>query len=100
MGNSALKEYGLVLVTAGSEAEAVAIASALVETQLAACVSIAPIQSVYRWQLTIKTNLVLFPDLEAQIKELHSYEVPEIIALPLIAGSSAYLDWLGKSIDN
>ncbi len=94
-------------MTAGSEEEAGAIASVLVEMKLAACVSIAPIQSVYRWQgnierdrewqLTIKTDLALFPALETKIQELHSYEVPEILAIPIVAGSNAYLDWMSES---
>lgn len=109
MGNSKIEQYGLVFVTAGSEEEARTIASTLVEAKLAACVSIAPTQSVYRWQgniecdrewqLTIKTHLALFPALETKIKEFHSYDVPEIIAIPIITGSKSYLDWLGESVD-
>ncbi|MBP0018037.1 MAG: divalent-cation tolerance protein CutA [Cyanobacteria bacterium SBLK] len=108
MGNLTKERYSLVLVTAGSEEEANEIASALVNEQLAACVSIAPIQSVYRWQgkierdrewqLTIKTHLALFPALETKIKDLHSYDVPEMIAIPIIMGSQSYLDWLSKSV--
>lgn len=74
--------YGVVLVTAGNMQEAKAIANALVEAKLAACVSLLPIHSIYtwqgelhkeqEWQLLIKTDLAQFPALEAKIKELHS----------------------------
>lgn len=100
--------YGVVLVTAGSQQEAEAIATALVESRLAACVNILPIQSVYtwqgninkeqEWQLLIKTDLAQFSNLEAKIRELHSYEVPEIIAVPILAGSQSYLTWISDSI--
>ncbi|MDJ1181738.1 divalent-cation tolerance protein CutA [Roseofilum casamattae] len=103
------REYLVVLVTAPSEEEATKIAGVLVECQLAACVSLAPIQSVYtwqgnierdrEWQLTIKTARSIFPELERKIRELHSYEVPEIIAIPIIAGSQEYLSWLGQSLN-
>jgi periplasmic divalent cation tolerance protein len=101
-------ENVVVLVTASSKTEAEAIASALIESKLAACVSCFPVDSLYiwqgkvnsdqEWQLLIKTNLRLFDDLSEKIQELHSYEVPEIIALPIIAGSQTYLNWLGKNI--
>lgn len=100
--------YGVVFVTVASQEEGNAVASALVAEKLAACVTIVPIHSVYRWQgqvhsdaewqLTIKTDLRQFQALEAKIKELHSYEVPEIIALPIVAGSTAYLDWIGENV--
>lgn len=101
-------DYGVVLVTAGSQQEAEAIATYLVESKLAACVNILPIQSVYtwkgeinkeqEWQLLIKTDLAQFSNLEAKIRELHSYEVPEIIALPILAGSQSYLNWISASV--
>lgn len=101
--------YGLVLTTAASRTEAEAIARALVFTKLAACVSLFPLHSVYtwqgsleqqdEWQLVIKTDLTLFPALEAKIRELHSYDIPEIIALPILAGSKDYLNWIGQSIN-
>jgi periplasmic divalent cation tolerance protein len=101
-------QYGVVLVTAGSQQEAQAIARTLVETHLAACVTLFPIQSVYtwngdiqsdeEWQLLIKTDLAKFSALEAQIQELHSYEVPEIVALPIVAGSMPYLNWIDKQM--
>ena len=98
--------YGLVLVTVGSEAEAKAIAQTLVSERLAACVNLFPIQSIYRWQgevqqdtewqLFIKTDLHRFAELETRIRALHSYEVPEIIALPIQAGSAPYMAWLAE----
>lgn len=99
-----LTSFHLVLVTAGSQEEAGAIAHALVQRKLAACVNIVPIQSIYswqgeiqtdqEWQLLIKTTLSCWDALNAAINELHSYEVPEIIALPIVNGSSAYLNWV------
>jgi periplasmic divalent cation tolerance protein len=101
-------EYCVVLVTTGSEAEAVTLAQALVQQKLAACVSFAPITSVYtwqnqvhqasEWQLLIKTKQELYPALEQLIQQIHSYEVPEIIALPIVVGASNYLQWLGEQI--
>ena len=100
--------YGVVLVTVASFEQGKTIAHALVEEKLAACVNIYPISSVYMWQgkvnresehqLTIKTDLNKFARLAKKIQELHDYEVPEIIALPIVAGSPPYLDWLGKNI--
>ncbi|MBD2578237.1 divalent-cation tolerance protein CutA [Oscillatoria sp. FACHB-1406] len=100
--------YCVVLVTAASQQEAEAIASALLSARLAACVSMAPIHSMYvwkgevnadeEWQLTIKTRLACFAALEAKVRELHSYEVPEIIALPIVAGSQPYLDWIKNEL--
>jgi periplasmic divalent cation tolerance protein len=100
--------YGIVMVTAGSRGEAEAIAQALVTSQLAACVSLMPIGSIYswqgqihneqEWQLLIKTDLAQFETLSAKIRELHSYEVPEIIALPIIAGSAPYLEWISQQV--
>lgn len=95
----------VVLVTGGSQEEAENIATALVELRLAACVNILPIHcSVYiwegkvnkdkEWQLIIKTKLSQFSALEAKIQELHSYDVPEIIATPIVDGSQAYLQWM------
>lgn len=101
--------YGVVLVTAASRQEAEAIASALVKSQLAACVSLVPIDSIYiwqgelhqeqEWQLVIKTDLAQFHTLETKIRELHSYEVPEIIALPIVTGSQAYLQWISEQVE-
>jgi periplasmic divalent cation tolerance protein len=101
----------VVLVTCGSRKEARKIARALVEKRLAACVNEmgAPIRSVYRWKgkvetaeeflLVIKTTQKRFPALREAVRELHSYEVPEIIALPIVEGSRAYLDWIAESVE-
>ncbi len=101
-------DYGVVLVTASSQQEAEAIATALVEAKMAACVALLPIHSIYtwqgelhkeqEWQLLIKTDLTQFSTLEAKIRELHSYEVPEIIALPILAGSQPYLQWISEQV--
>ena len=105
-----ISSYGVVLVTTGSRQEAEAIATSVVNSHLAACVSLVPINSIYtwqgklhqeqEWQLLIKTDLLLFQTLEAKIRELHSYQVPEIIALPIVAGSEPYLQWLSEQVKN
>ncbi len=100
-----MSESLVVLVTCGSEEETLKIAHALIEERLAACVNlVSPIRSIYRWEgkvwdekewlLVIKTQTERFEDLEKRVKSLHSYSVPEIIALPIIKGSSSYLNWL------
>jgi periplasmic divalent cation tolerance protein len=102
-----MSEPMIVFVTCGSEEEALNISRALVEEQLAACVNlISPVRSIYRWEgkiwdekewlLIIKTQRKRFDELEKKVKSLHSYSVPEIIALPITAGSSSYLDWLAE----
>ena len=106
-----MKDFVVVFVTAGSPAEGDRLARSLVEERLAACVNrAAPIQSVYRWQgkveqseeelLIIKTRKSLFAALETRIRELHSYSVPEIIALPIVDGSEGYLRWLGEQLSD
>jgi periplasmic divalent cation tolerance protein len=100
----------IVLSTTGSREEGEKIAHALVERRLAACVNlVGPIASVYRWQerveraeeflLIIKTTAESFPDVRDAIQELHSYELPECIALPIEAGSAEYLDWISDSLE-
>ncbi len=95
----------VVLVTASSEEEASRIAGALVEGGLAACANIVPeIRSIFRWEgktaneretlLVLKSQTDCFDELSSRIKELHSYSVPEIIALPIIKGSPEYLAWI------
>ena len=100
----------VVLVTCSSAKEAERIARSLVAARFAACGNIlrSPIRSIYRWKekiesarevlLVIKTSRRRFPALQAAIKRLHSYEVPEIIALPIAAGSQSYLSWLTESV--
>jgi len=95
----------LVLTNCPDEESANAIALALVEARLAACVNILPrVQSIYRWQgavesateipLFIKSTATNYPALEAAIRDRHPYQVPEIIALPVEHGLPAYLDWI------
>ena len=99
----------LVLTTCASLEEARTIAHALVERQLAACVNIVPhMESVYRWQgevetsteclLVIKTTLDAFDRLREALSKLHSYELPECIAIAIEDGSAAYLEWIGESV--
>ena len=100
-----MPESLVVFVTCGSEEEALKIAHALVEERMAACVNLmSPIRSIYRWDgkiwdekewlLIIKTQTARFEDVEKKVKSLHSYSLPEIIALPITKGSSPYLRWL------
>jgi periplasmic divalent cation tolerance protein len=100
----------LVLTTTGNEAEARKIANELVERRLAACVNIVPrIQSIYRWQekvetaeeflLTIKTTKVRSVDVQAAIRELHSYDLPELVVISMEDGSAEYLQWIEESVD-
>jgi periplasmic divalent cation tolerance protein len=97
----------VVLTTCESEEEAARIARHLVENKLAACVNIVPkIRSVYRWNdkvedateflLLIKSSRGHFDEVRTQIGKLHSYEVPEVIAMPIVDGSASYLAWLDK----
>jgi periplasmic divalent cation tolerance protein len=99
----------IVLSTAGSEEEAHKIARHLVEQQLAACVNILPrIESIYRWQgkvetsrewlLLIKTTAERFPAVCDAIRDLHSYELPECVAVSIEDGSPEYLQWLADSV--
>lgn len=100
----------VVLVTCGNKQEAARLARVLVEERLAACVNIhgSPVRSVYRWKgkveqadewlLMIKTTRRRFAALCATVERLHSYAVPEIIALPISSGSKKYLAWVGKSV--
>src|SRR5262245_2484470 len=98
-------EHIQVVTTVASADEARRIATALVEEHLAACVQIVgPIESIYHWrgkvetatewQCWIKTRREVYDAAEAVIRQLHSYDVPEILALPILAGSEAYLKWL------
>jgi len=102
-----MEEYLIVLITAPNEEEAAKIARELVDSKLAACVNIIRnLRSIYRWQgriedegevlMIAKTRRSLFEALQNKVKELHSYTVPEIIGLPIIAGSEDYLKWLGE----
>ena len=101
--------YRIVLVTCASIEEARRIAQHVVERKLAACASIVPrVESIYRWKgkveraketlLMIKTTAARLRKLESEVKRLHSYDVPEFVVIPIIAGSQQYLDWLRKSV--
>ena len=99
----------VVLITAANREEAGRIAEVLVSAPLAACVQILPeVQSIYRWQgkvaretevlLLAKTTRGRFAELDRAVKEIHSYEIPEIVALPVTAISEPYLKWLQGEI--
>ena len=97
-----------MLITVGSEAEARNIATVLVEKRLVACVNILPgVQSIFRWEgevaeereclLMAKTVNSVFDHVASTVKSLHSYSVPEVIALPIQQGLSEYLSWIGEA---
>ena len=98
----------VVYISAPNEDEAVKIAKILVEEHLAGCVNIVKdIRSIYSWQekiedekevlMIVKTRLKLFSALNAKVKELHSYAVPEVIAMPVVDGSEEYIKWLKEA---
>jgi periplasmic divalent cation tolerance protein len=100
----------VVLTACDSEEKAAELARALVEQKVAACVNILPgVRSIYHWQgkvedasewqLVIKSRRDLFPKLKEAIAAVHSYEVPEVLALPVVDGSEAYLSWLDRELD-
>jgi periplasmic divalent cation tolerance protein len=100
----------IAFVTCGSAAEARRIARALIERRVAACVNIfqSPVRSIYRWKgkvstarefpLMIKTSRKQFAALQKTVQSLHSYDVPEIVAVPVVAGSRDYLAWISESL--
>ena len=101
--------FVVMYVTCPSQTEAEQMAESLVVQRLAACVNIIPqITSVYRWEgaiekasewlLVIKTHRDKMSAVEEHVKSLHSYTVPEVIGLPVLGGSSLYLDWLAESV--
>jgi len=103
--------YHIVFCTCPDTETASAIANALVDKKLAACVNILPgVRSVYRWQdkretgdewlLIIKSAVAVYAQLQAAILALHPYELPEIIAVPITTGLPAYLDWIGHETDD
>ena len=98
----------VVFMTAATGEEATRLAEMLVGAHLAACVQILPeMESVYRWQgkierssevlLIAKTTLGKFDELEREVRALHSYDTPEIVAVPIVIGSAPYLEWLNKA---
>jgi len=100
----------VVLITAASQEEARRLADALLAARQAACVSVLPqVNSFFWWQdtretaeenlLVVKTVSSLLPQLIETVKSMHSYEVPEVIALPVIGGNPDYLDWVARETD-
>ena len=100
----------VVLSTCANAEDAGRIAGLLVDKRLAACVSVVPgLRSYYRWQdrvetsdemlLVIKTSRELFAALQSELEKIHPYDVPEILALPVVEGSENYLNWLGANLD-
>jgi periplasmic divalent cation tolerance protein len=103
-----MSDHIQVLTTTDSEEEAQAIAAVLVERRLAACVQVlGPVASTYRWhgeieraqewQCLAKTGAPLYPEVEAAIREAHSYDEPEIVAIPILRGSPGYLAWIDRN---
>lgn len=108
MSTSPESAYCLVLTTVSTAQQAETLARQIVETGLGACVQIAAIRSVYRWQgalcdepeqrLSIKTRWACFEALERFIRANHGYETPEIVQIPITAGSAAYLRWIDEAV--
>ena len=107
-----MKETGqvVVLITTATEEEAHRIAEMLLNQRKVACVNIVPrVDSLFRWQakldspkeslLIIKTRASLLPEIIEMVKKAHSYEVPEIIALPIVGGNEDYLKWLDSEVE-
>jgi len=99
----------VILITASNEEEARKIADSLLTQRKVACVNIVPrVNSVFWWQdkldsepeslLIIKTRASLLNEIVTLVKEIHSYDVPEVIALPVIGGNQDYLEWIGKEV--
>ncbi len=101
-------QLGLVLVTTASKTEACKIAKGLIDARLAACVALTPIRSIYRWQgtihneseyqLAVKTDLALFEQIATLIKQQHSYDLPEIIAVPMVESTEEYGQWIREEV--
>ncbi|NLN69455.1 MAG: divalent-cation tolerance protein CutA [Chloroflexi bacterium] len=99
--------YCLITITTGSREEAERLAQMLVDARLAACVQIMPTESFFNWQdslhkekewlLHVKTRLPLYKQVESAVLEQHTYENSEILCLPIVLGSAAYLDWIDES---
>jgi periplasmic divalent cation tolerance protein len=100
-------DFCLALVTVPNETLATSLAQSLLAAQLAACINCFAVRSLYTWngklqqdyeyQLMIKTQVHLFDALAEMVTTLHPYDVPEIIAIPIIAGATPYLNWLGEN---
>ena len=103
-----MSDYVIVLTTLPADVDAAAIADALVDARVAACVNLLPImQSTYRWQgaiehdserqVVIKTARLRVDALLERVRDLHPYDVPEFVVLPIVDGNQAYLQWIGDS---
>jgi periplasmic divalent cation tolerance protein len=104
-----MAEYLMAMTTVGNENDARKIAQSMVERRIVACVNVSgPVRSFYHWEgnlqddseylLFMKTRVDLFPALETAINEIHPYDVPELIAVPIERGSAAYLGWMSEQI--
>ena len=102
-------DYTLIMVTASSREEAEKIATTLLKRKLIACANIlGPVSSRFWWQgkidsaeeymIFMKTKRELFDQVADNVKQLHSYEVPEIIALPIVEGAKPYLEWINSNL--
>jgi periplasmic divalent cation tolerance protein len=103
------QEYLVILNTCPDKESATKVANSLIERQLAACVNILPgLTSVYPWKgqietgeevlLIIKSTRSAYEAVETAIRETHPYELPEVVAVPIVAGLQAYLSWIGESV--
>jgi periplasmic divalent cation tolerance protein len=98
--------YCVVLTTCASDDDARTLATALLDRQLAACVQVLPIHSYYTWEgaqqseperlLLVKTRRALYSAVEEALRAVHKYDTPEIVCLPLVAGSAAYFGWIDQ----
>ncbi|HLZ79537.1 MAG TPA: divalent-cation tolerance protein CutA [Sphingomonas sp.] len=103
-----MTECVLITTSLATRDDAHRIAGALIEERLAACVQVTPVESHYRWEgeleqasellLTIKTTAARAPSAEARIAALHSYALPELLVMPVIGGSAAYLAWIAEAV--
>jgi periplasmic divalent cation tolerance protein len=103
------EENVVIYITAGTDEEAREVAQVLLEKRKAACVNILPrVRSIFWWQdkldsaqeilLIVKTKASLVNEIVRLVREVHSYDVPEIIALPIVGGNRDYLEWIGKEV--
>ena len=103
-----MSDYVIVLTTLPADVDAAAIADALVDARVAACVNLLPImQSTYRWQgaiehdserqVVIKTTSLRVDALWERLRDLHPYDVPEFVVIPVVDGNQAYLNWIGET---
>ncbi|TET95376.1 MAG: divalent-cation tolerance protein CutA [Desulfobacteraceae bacterium] len=103
------KENVVIFITTGTDEEAHRIANMLLNQKKVACVNILPkVRSLFWWQdkldsaqeslLIVKTRASLLSEIVSMVREVHSYDVPEVIALPIIGGNPDYLEWIGKEV--